>query len=84
MLFVTWNDGHPPAQMSVPEDTTLEQITSRPVTLDDETHTEFMLDAGRVRAAYLVDVPANTMIAAIEPVPVEQRLSEAQTETPVG
>lgn len=72
MLFVTWNDDHPPCQYSLPEGTTLEQITNEPVILDsdDGQHIEFMLDAQRVRAAYLVDVPDNVFIADLSEVPV--------------
>lgn len=78
MLFVTWNDGYPPAQFSVPDDCTLEQISSEPVALGD-TGAELLLDAQRVRSAYLIDVPANTMIASIEAVPVEEQ-DEALTQ----
>lgn len=83
MLFVTWNDGHPPAQMSLPPGTKLEQITSEPVWLYDGS--QFMLDAQRVRSAYLIDVPDGTMISHVEPVDVagdDTRIIDVEAEAP--
>lgn len=77
LLFVTWNDNELVAQFSVPPDCTLAKITSEPVVLSeltegaDPTNGEFLLDASRVRVAYMVDVPDGVMVNRIEPVPVE-------------
>lgn len=67
-LFVNWNDGHPPSQFSVPDNYTLPRPrahrrllrrASLPHTLtlmNDDTHTEMLLDLKRIRSCYLVDI----------------------------
>lgn len=82
LLFVTWNDSPLAAQFSVPPDCTLRKITSEPVVLNDHSelasdqNAEFMLDASRVRVAYMVDVPDGVMVNLIEPVDVESPIGE--------
>lgn len=80
-LFVTWNDGHPASQFSVPDDYTLisdhhrTTVPGRVAIYNDQLNSELYLDLARIRSAYLMDMPPDRqaanpeLIAALEALP---------------
>ncbi len=72
-LFITWNDGHPPSQITVPPDYTLERHglrrRRRPAkftVFSDDAQTELYIDTRLVRSAYLLTIGADQRILNLD------------------
>lgn len=69
MLFVTWKDGSPPSQFSVPQEFSFRDgPVQRLVVImqGEEVEREIYLALELVRTGYLIDVPDNTFITHVE------------------